>query len=45
MKYEKRDGFSPVPFLCRMLAILKLNVKCHDIVDKKRCHNIVEFVL
>ena len=22
-----------------------LGVKCHDIVDKKRCHNIVEFVL
>ena len=22
-----------------------LNVECHDIVDKKRCHNIVEFVL
>jgi len=22
-----------------------LSVKCHDIVDKKRCHNIVEFVL
>jgi len=24
---------------------LTLTVKCHDIVDKKRCHNIVEFVL
>jgi len=26
-------------------CIYTLTVECHDIVDKKRCHNIVEFVL
>jgi hypothetical protein len=29
----------------KKLDIELSSVECHDIVDKKRCHDIVEFVL
>jgi len=44
MEKTSEKGRKRVFKIIRRISYL-LIVKCHDIVDKKRCHNIVEFVL
>jgi CBS domain-containing protein len=45
LRFRGRETLSLLKNIDNAPDLYQLNVECHDIVDKKRCHDIVEFVL